>query len=82
MNRKSMRKLRTTIKQNINLDRYPLDYCKQGVLENKRNATSHPNIYSLKTSDVNLILFEEERAHFVVLDTYIIVNRFKFNLRD
>ncbi len=82
MNRKSMRQLRTTIKQSINLDRYALDYCKQGVLENKRNATSHPNIYSLKTSDVNLILFEEERTLFVELDTDIFVSGFKFNSSD
>ena len=29
---------------------YPLDYATWSVLENKTNATSHPNIGSLKTA--------------------------------
>ena len=32
------------------LDLNPLDYALWGILKNKTNATSHPNIGSLKTS--------------------------------
>ena len=39
-----MRKLRTAIKQDLSPDLNPLDYVILGVLENKTNATSHPNI--------------------------------------
>ena len=43
-----------TIKQDLSLDPNPLDYALCGVLENKTNATSHPNIGSHK------IAIEEE----------------------
>ena len=42
--------LRRAIKQNKSQDLNPLNYVIWGVLENKTNATSHPNIGSLKTS--------------------------------
>ena len=38
----------TAIKQDLSPDLNPLDYATQGVLENKTNATSDPNIGSLK----------------------------------
>ena len=41
--------LRTAIKQDLSPDRNPLDYAIWSILENKTNATSHPNIGSLKT---------------------------------
>ena len=50
MNWKSMRKLRTAIKQNLSPNLNPLDYTIWGVLENKTNATSHPNIGLLKNA--------------------------------
>ena len=42
--------VKTVIKQDLNPDRKPLDYAIWSVLENTRNATSHPNIGSLKTA--------------------------------
>ena len=53
--------VRTAIKQNLSPDLNPLDYIIWGVLENKVNATSHPNIGSLKTAieefeDMQIIL--------------------------
>ena len=41
--------VKTAIKQDLSLDLNPLDYDIWGILENKTNATSHPNIRSLKT---------------------------------
>ena len=41
--------VRTEIKQDIRLDLKLLDYAIWGVLENITNATSHPNICSIKT---------------------------------
>ena len=41
---------RKAIKQDPSPDRNPFDYAILGVLENKTNATSHPNIGSLKTA--------------------------------
>ena len=41
--------VRTAIKLDLIPDLNPLDYAISGVLENKTNATSHPNIGSLKT---------------------------------
>ena len=38
------------MKQDINTDLNPLDYAIWDVLENKTNATCHPNIGSLKTA--------------------------------
>ncbi len=38
--------LRIAIKQDLSPDLNPLDYAIWGVLENKTNATSHPNIGS------------------------------------
>ncbi len=38
--------VKTVIKQDISQDLNPLDYAIWGVLENKTNATSHPNIGS------------------------------------
>ena len=35
---------RTAIKQDLSSDHKPLDYAMLGVLENKTNVTSHPNI--------------------------------------
>ena len=46
--------VRTAIKQDLSPDLNPLDYAIRSVLENKTNATAHPNIGSLKT------VFEEE----------------------
>ena len=40
--------VRTTVKQDLSSDLYPLDYATWGVLENKTNATSHSNIGSMK----------------------------------
>ena len=40
----------TAIKQDLNSDLYSLDYAIWGVLENKTNVTSHPNIYPLNTA--------------------------------
>ena len=42
--------VRTTIKQDLSLDLNPLDYAIWSVLENKANATPHPNIGLLKTA--------------------------------
>ena len=42
--------VRTAIKQDLNPDLYSFDYAIWGVLENKTNSTSHPNIGSLKTA--------------------------------
>ena len=50
MNWKSTRKLRTRIKKDVNPNLNPLNYAIWGVLENKTNATSHPNIGSHKTA--------------------------------
>ena len=41
--------VRTAIKQDSSRDLNPFDYAIWGILENKTNATSHPNIGSLKT---------------------------------
>ena len=41
---------KTAIKQNLRPDHNPLDYAIWDVLENKTNATSQPNIDSLKTA--------------------------------
>ena len=41
---------RTVIKQELSPDLNPLHDAIWGVLENKTNATSHPNICSLKTT--------------------------------
>ena len=43
--------VRTTIKQALSPDLNSLDYAIWGILENKTNATSHPNIALLKTAD-------------------------------
>ena len=49
-NWKSMTKtVRTAIEQDLSPDFNPLDYVVKGVLENKINATSLPNIGLLKT---------------------------------
>ena len=40
----------TAIKQDLSPDLNTFDYVIRGVLENKTNATSHPNIGSLKTA--------------------------------
>ena len=42
--------VRTVIKQDLSPDRNPFNYAIWGVLENKTNATSHPNIGLLKTT--------------------------------
>ena len=42
--------VRTAIKQDLSPDLNPLDYAIRDILENKINATSHPNIGSLKTA--------------------------------
>ena len=42
--------VRTGFKQDLSSDLNPLDYAIWGVLENKTNATSNPNIGSLKTA--------------------------------
>ena len=36
--------VRTAIKQDLSLDHYFLDYAIGGILENKKNEISHPNI--------------------------------------
>ena len=41
---------RTAIKQDLSPDLNPLDYTIWDVLEDKTNATSHPNIGSFKTA--------------------------------
>ena len=46
--------VKTAIKQDLSPDPNPLDHVLWGVLENKINANSHPNIGSLK------IIIEEE----------------------
>ena len=46
--------VRRAIKQDLSPDLNPLDYATWGILENKTNANSHPNIGSLMTA------FEEE----------------------
>ena len=45
-----MRKLKTATKQDLSQDCNLLNYAIWGVLENQTNATSHPNIRSLKTA--------------------------------
>ena len=50
MNWKFTRKLRTAIKKDLSPNHNPLDYAIWGVLENKTNAMSHPNIGSLKNA--------------------------------
>ena len=40
----------TAIKLDLSPDLNPLDYILWGILENKTNATSNPNIGSLKTA--------------------------------
>ena len=40
--------VKTALKQDLSLDHHSLDYALWGILENKTNATSHPNIGSLK----------------------------------
>ena len=42
--------VRTAIKQDLSPDLNPLDYAIWGILENKTNATSHPNIGLLKAA--------------------------------
>ena len=42
--------VRTAIKPDLSPDFNPLDYAPWGILENKTNAISHPNIGSLKTA--------------------------------
>ena len=42
--------VKTAIKEDLRPDLKPLDYTIRGVLENKTNATSQPNIGSLKTA--------------------------------
>ena len=42
--------VRTAIKQDLNPDLNPLNYTIWSIFENKTNATSHPNIGSLKTT--------------------------------
>ena len=42
--------VRTAIKQNLSPDLNPLDYTIWGILENKSNTASHPNIGPLKTA--------------------------------
>ena len=42
--------VRTRIKQDLSPDHNPLDYTISGVLENKTNANSNPNIGLLKTA--------------------------------
>ena len=42
--------VRTAIKQDLSPDLNPLDYTIWGILENKTNVTSHPNIGSLKSA--------------------------------
>ena len=46
--------VRTAIKQDLSPNLKPLDYAIWGILGKKTDATSHPNIGSLKTT------FEEE----------------------
>ena len=41
--------VRIAVKQNFSPDLNPLDYAIWGVLENKTNASSHPNIGLLET---------------------------------
>ena len=42
--------VRTAIKQDLRPDLNSFDYAIWGILENKTNATFHPNIASLKTA--------------------------------
>ena len=42
--------MKTAIKQDLSPDLNRLDYAIWGVLENKTNVTSHPNIGLLKTA--------------------------------
>ena len=42
--------VRIAIKQDLSQDEKPLDYTIWNILENETNATSHPNIGSLKTA--------------------------------
>ena len=42
--------MKTEIKQDLNPNIYLLDYAIWGILEDKTNATSHPNIGLLKTA--------------------------------
>ena len=53
MNWKSSKKtVRTAIKQDLSPDLNPIDYATRSILENKTNATSHPNVVSLKIAIV------------------------------
>ena len=76
------------IKQILSPDLKPFDYAIWGVLDNKTNATSHPNIGSVKTA------FEEEwnkmfeefmlktfksfrkRVHRIILEMVAILSKF------
>ena len=42
--------MKTAIKQALSPDLNPLDYAMWGILETKTNATSYPNVDSLKTA--------------------------------
>ena len=42
--------MRTAIKQDLSPDLNTLDYTTWGILENKTNATSHPNIGLFKAA--------------------------------
>ena len=42
--------VRHAIKQDLSTDLNPFDYAIRGILEDKTNATCHPNIGSLKTA--------------------------------
>ena len=42
--------MKIAIKQDLSLDLNPFDYAIWGILENKANATFHPNISSFKTA--------------------------------
>ena len=42
--------VRPSIKRDLSPDLNTLDYTMRGVLEKKANATSHPNIGSIKTA--------------------------------
>ena len=48
--KESEKTVRTAIKQDLSPERNTLVYVIWAVLENKTNATSHPNISSLKTA--------------------------------
>ena len=56
----------TTIKRDLSPDLNPFDYAIWGILENKTNATSHPNIGSLKTAT-------EEEKMAVILSKFTVL---------